>query len=267
MSAIKMVAVDMDGTMCRGDHCFDETRFRRVFARMQDAGCRFVVASGNQYWQLRDFFPGYDEELSFVAENGAYVKDQGEVVFVGTFARPTVLKALEWVESCDDALCIMSCLNGAYIQRGSATEEYASIMRTWYHRLDWVDDLREVDDPVLKFALNVPQERTWDYFDRIRSELGGDIAPTSSGHGAIDLIIPGCHKASGIERLVKRWGICPADCAAFGDGENDLQMLAYVGHSYAMENAVDEAKAVARHICPSNEEEGVLATLERLFPA
>ncbi|MDO4538359.1 MAG: Cof-type HAD-IIB family hydrolase [Coriobacteriales bacterium] len=266
MQTIKMVAVDMDGTMCRGDHRFDEPRFRRVLERIVAAGCKFVVASGNQYWQLRDFFPGYDEELSFVAENGSYVKDQREVVFVGTFERSTVLRALDWVESRDDVLCIMSCLNGAFLQRGRATQEYADIMHTWYHRLDWVDDLRDVEDPVLKFALNMPQETTWDYFDRIRADLGGELAPTSSGHGAIDLIIPGCHKASGIERLAQRWGIDPADCAAFGDGENDIKMLEYVGHSYAMANAEDTVKAVAKYGCPSNEEEGVLTTLEQLFP-
>ena len=36
---------------------------------MKRAGCHFVVASGNQYYQLRDLFPGCDQELSFVAEN------------------------------------------------------------------------------------------------------------------------------------------------------------------------------------------------------
>ncbi len=41
---------------------------------MKRAGCHFVVASGNQYYQLRDLFPVCDQELSFVAENGAYVK-------------------------------------------------------------------------------------------------------------------------------------------------------------------------------------------------
>ena len=48
----------------------------QLLSRMNRAGCRFVVASGNQYYQLRDLFPGYYDELSFVAENGAFVKDQ-----------------------------------------------------------------------------------------------------------------------------------------------------------------------------------------------
>ncbi|CAI3301804.1 HAD family hydrolase [Enterococcus cecorum] len=70
---IKLVAVDVDGTFVRADYSFDRPRFERILSRMNEAGCRFVVASGNQYYQLRDLFPNYHEGLAFVAENGAFV--------------------------------------------------------------------------------------------------------------------------------------------------------------------------------------------------
>ena len=44
-------------------------------------------------------------------------------------------------------------------------------------------------------------------------------------------------------------------------------MLRYAGVSYAMENASGDAKAAADAICPSNDDEGVLQVLERLFLA
>ena len=43
-------------------------------------------------------------------------------------------------------------------------------------------------------------------------------------------------------------------------------MLQYCGYSYAMENAPQNVKDAARYVCPSNEEDGVLVTLEKLFP-
>ena len=67
---IKLVAVDVDGTFVRSDYTYDVPLFRRILAAMQEVGCQFVVASGNQYYQLRDLFPDYYDELSFVAENG-----------------------------------------------------------------------------------------------------------------------------------------------------------------------------------------------------
>ena len=66
---IQLVAVDIDGTFVRSDYTYDVPRFQRILSRMKEIGCHFVVASGNQYYKLRDLFPGYDEELSFVAEN------------------------------------------------------------------------------------------------------------------------------------------------------------------------------------------------------
>ena len=73
---IKLVAVDIDGTFVRSDYTYDISRFKRILSCMENAGCNFVVASGNQYYQLRDLFPGYCDELSFVAENGAFVKTE-----------------------------------------------------------------------------------------------------------------------------------------------------------------------------------------------
>ncbi|WP_256866546.1 HAD hydrolase family protein, partial [Streptococcus suis] len=49
---------------------------------------------------------------------------------------------------------------------------------------------------------------------------------------------------------------------AFGDSDNDIEMLNYVGYSYAMENATDKVKAVAKYRAPSHLEAGVLQVIE-----
>lgn len=210
---IKLVAVDIDGTFVRSDYTYDVPRFKRILARMKEAGCSFVVASGNQYYQLRDLFPGYDDELSFVAENGAFVKDRTEIVFVADMLKETVRFVADLCEEYPEIQSVMCGL----------------------------------------------------HYDMFRERLEGRLEPTTSGHGAIDLILPGCHKASGLKRLAKRRGISPEQCAAFGDGGNDIEMLKYCGHSYAMANAPEEVKRAAKYVCPSNEEDGVLVTLEELF--
>lgn len=65
---VKLVAVDMDGTYARSDYTYDIPRFEAILDRMKEVGCQFVVASGNQYYQLRSLFPNYYNELSFAAE-------------------------------------------------------------------------------------------------------------------------------------------------------------------------------------------------------
>ena len=55
---IKLVATDMDGTFLHNDNTYDVERFKNILSKMNEIDCNFVVASGNQYYQLRDFFPG-----------------------------------------------------------------------------------------------------------------------------------------------------------------------------------------------------------------
>ena len=264
-SEIKLVAVDIDGTFVRGDYSYDEERFRRIFSRMQRAGCRFVAASGNQYYQLLDLFPEFCDEISYVAENGAFVKDRTELVFAADMHRETVHEVIDLCRKYPEIKNVLCGRNSAYCQRGTVSEEFFALTSVYYHRLKWVEDFKEVEDQILKFAPTVPEEKTYEYYDLFCEKLKGKVEPTTSGHGSIDLILPGCHKASGLERLVRRWGITPEQCVAFGDGGNDMEMLRYCGHSYAMENAPDPVKQAAKQVCPSNEEDGVLVTLEKLF--
>lgn len=262
---IKLVAVDIDGTFVRSDYTYDIPRFKRILSLMKHAGCHFVVASGNQYYQLRDLFPGYYDELSFVAENGAFVKDRTELVFTANMPRETIDSVIDVCREYPEIQNVLCGLDSAYCERGTVSQAFFELTGVYYHRLQWVDDFKEVRDQILKFAPTVPEEKTWDYYEIFRKRLGGKVEPTTSGHGSIDLILPGCHKASGLKRLVERFGITPGQCAAFGDGGNDIEMLRYCGHSYAMDNASQDVKDAAKHVCPSNEEDGVLVTLEELF--
>lgn len=263
---IKLVAADMDGTFARSDYTYDMTRFKAALSRMKAAGCQFVIASGNQYYQLRSLFPGYYDELSFVAENGAFVKEKEELVFSAEMSRAAILKVLELCKAHPEVKNVMCGLESAYCERETVSQEFFELTNIYYHRLKWVDDFAQVDDQILKFAPTVPAEKTAYYCDLFHEKLNGSLVPTSSGHGSIDLIIPGCHKAAGLKMLVKRWEIAPEQCIAFGDGGNDLEMLEYCGSGYAMENAPDNVKEAADFVCPSNNDDGVLVTLDQLFP-
>ena len=55
------------------------------------------------------------------------------------------------------------------------------------------------------------------------------------------------------------------ETAAFGDGWNDLELFAQANFRFAMRNAVEELKNQSNFIIPSNDEEGVLQTIELLL--
>ena len=262
---IKLVAVDVDGTFVRDDYTYDIERFDKIFSRMKAAGCKFVVASGNQYYQLRDVFQKFGDNISYVAENGAFVKDCGELIFAADIPKETVDLVVDICRQYPEILNVLCGVKSAYCERGAVSQEFFDLTKIYYHRLEWTDDFKKVDDQFLKFAPTVPVEKTYFYYDLFKEKLIGKLTPTTSGHGSIDLIVPNCHKASGLKRLAERWGISPSECVAFGDGGNDIEMLKYCGESYAMANAPQEVKNVAKYTCPSNNDDGVIITLEKIF--
>ena len=62
---------------------------------------------------------------------------------------------------------------------------------------------------------------------------------------------------------MERWKIDADQIMAFGDSENDIEMLELAGYSFAMENGEEKVKRMAKYIAPSNDEAGVLQVLEQ----
>ena len=72
-------------------------------------------------------------------------------------------------------------------------------------------------------------------------------------------------KASTLAAWCAARGIDAADVVTFGDMPNDMPMLRWAGRSWAVANAVEEAKAAAKSITASNDEDGVAQVIEELF--
>lgn len=115
----------------------------------------------------------------------------------------------------------------------------------------------------MKFAIECPDEKT-DYFVQLfKDNLNQYSAVTSSGHGDIDIIQPGIHKANGLKELGDILGIKLSEMCAFGDGDNDLEMLREVGDGVAMKNTIPAVLEVANHVTDTNDDEGVLNYIEK----
>ena len=63
--SVKLIAVDMDGTFLSDAKTYNRPRFLNQYQRMREQNIRFVVASGNQYYQLISFFPDIAHEIAF----------------------------------------------------------------------------------------------------------------------------------------------------------------------------------------------------------
>ncbi|WP_088815410.1 MULTISPECIES: Cof-type HAD-IIB family hydrolase [Listeria] len=261
---IKLVAVDMDGTFLDDKKNYDREWFLDIYGRMRRVGAEFVVASGNQYVQLATFFEEIKEEITFVSDNGAYVRKGDEDIFAGIFDKRAFTEITAVLREKTDFETIICGKKGAYVLE-TVSEEFCDFVKFYCPVLIKVADFSEIDDVVFKFALSCKEEETYRLLDELSGSISHLATPVSSGHGSIDLIQPGYHKGHAIEILMEKWGISKDEVMTFGDGGNDLEMLRLAEFSFAMENAPDYVKKAARFEAKSNNDSGVLVELDKRF--
>ncbi|MDT0001126.1 Cof-type HAD-IIB family hydrolase [Listeria cossartiae subsp. cayugensis] len=260
---IKAIAVDMDGTFLDENGEYDRGRFEQIYAELVQNGIRFIVASGNQYYQLKSFFPEKDDELFYVAENGAVIFHRGELRSVNRFEETLIQKIL-WtlIQEYQDLQVILCGVKSAYLLK-AANPDFKAFAKKYYFELQEVDSFDVLpDDTFIKFALDVEVAKTGQIVEDLNQTFAGEIRAVSSGHGSIDIIIPGVTKGSAIQQLLNEWQVAPDDLLAFGDANNDLEMLQLTPNSYAMQESSPEVLATAKHVAPSNKEAGVLQIVE-----
>jgi hydroxymethylpyrimidine pyrophosphatase-like HAD family hydrolase len=69
-------------------------------------------------------------------------------------------------------------------------------------------------------------------------------------------------KSIGISKVASEFNICKNEILVFGDDTNDKDMFLNSGLSVAMSNAIDDIKALADHICDTNDNDGVAKWLD-----
>ena len=263
--AIKMIITDLDGTFYHKDLTYDKKRFNKLYQQMKENNIRFVVASGNQYFQLISFFD-HPEELTFISENGGYIVKEGKEIFSVEIKDETYHKVIDVLTKYPEiAINIVCGKNSAYVTHEMSEKDF-QIFIQYFPKMVRVDNLHDVQDQIMKFALMTSEEKVNEIADELNKVIDDSLSIVTSGHGCIDLIVSGIHKGFAVKKLMDIWHIQPEEIMAFGDAKNDLEMLKTAGYGFVMANGSEEMKqAIGRVSLSSNEEDGELEIIEEYF--
>ena len=129
--------------------------------------------------------------------------------------------------------------------------------------------ITEVDDllawlersPTKLVVVSKPEE-----LDALRPKLvarfGDRLFIAKSLPHFLELASPTISKGSGLGFVAEHLGFTAPQTVAFGDGENDRELLEWAGYGVCVENGDDGLKEIADWVCPGPEEEGVAQALE-----
>ena len=266
---IKIIATDMDGTLLDPQGQLDLPRLEKILDQLDQRGIRFVIATGNEVHRMRQLLKYLVERVVLVVANGARIFENDELLQAQTWDDAMVDRALDHFKGreCQDQF-VVTGMNGGFVKEGTVFTELDKFMtpemiEKLYQRMNFVNEFdSNLFGGVLKMSMVVGEERSDSVLQEINDLFDGHVRAVSSGYGCIDILQDGIHKAWGLEELLKRWNLKPEQIMAFGDSENDIEMLELAGISYAMENAEDAVKRVATKVAPANSQAGVYKVLE-----
>ncbi len=263
---IKMVALDLDGTIVNEDLKISDKTLKVLKHLIQNTDVRVVIATGRMFTSALPFATQIGIVEPLVIYQGAMIKnlDNGHSM---RFHKPIPLQvAKEVLELLVDGkyhtnLYINDQLwttdhphySASYAKTSGITPRLAPCLLTALddHGLD-PTKIMAIDDNRVPELLGALKER-----------FGPRLSVCQSRFNFCEIIDPDASKWNALKQLADHWGIQPHQVMAIGDQGNDVSMLTHAGIGVAMGNAPDEVKAIANYVTETVDEDGAANAIEQ----
>ena len=269
---VKLIASDMDGTLLMDDHATISKRSTNAIREAIRRGIPFVPISSRMLNFLMEPFSELPEIRYVITSNGAvcYDLESKTQLFSVPIAQGDLLEILENLAD-EEHLLELHYDNTAFLSRKRA--EYLKIHGLPERLLQFVEKKQIVVDSLSELVrhtkpsvekINFPyllpgeRDRIWEKIKHIQG-----ICMSSSGPQNLEINHKNANKGTALRALCDHLGISIADTIAFGDGNNDCEMLREAGIGVAMANAKEEIQRAADHVTLTNEQDGVAVFLEQ----
>lgn len=137
--------------------------------------------------------------------------------------------------------------------------------RKGYPHIYYIDSWKEIDRSINKVSIAYHADVMAQVSAQAKKDLKDSYWLGLTTPKWLELMPLGITKGSGLQALTELLHIPMANVMAFGDGENDIEMLQAAGIGIAMENAMEEVKAAADDITAGNNNDGIAAALWKYF--
>ena len=272
---IRLIASDLDGTLLNTQQTISDYT-ADVLCRAAQMGYYVVPSTGRSLYALPPELDRFPHEYRLI-NSGAAVMEQtsGRYIYSAEISHDSLANFFQMIDGYDVA-CNLACKDGPYMVRPQRDRFLEDLCTTHGRDAFWLDfylnKVKTFDDfqswlsdsnpTVFKINLYFRDEKS-------RSEIPSmmkafpDLFVCHSPGG--DLEITDVHATKGLALIAlgKHLGLSPEQMIAFGDTDNDIDMLKTVGIGVAMANARPEALAVADRVTRSNDEDGVAWAIEQ----
>ena len=259
---MRAFACDLDRTLIAEDLEL-RPRTRAAISAVRAAGTEVIVATGRMFRSVRPYLEAAGLTTPVVCYQGAVVADPQTGEFLRHEPIPLELAREAIARRRGRGLRAQLLRRTTSCTSRAETPEarrYAEFQHLPIHvvgpLLDWLDrpptKLVTIGDPEELDALEV----------RLRARFGERLFIAKSLPYFLEFANAGVTKGAGMAFVAEHLGLDREHVVAFGDGENDVELLEWAGYAVAVANAHERVLAAADLVCPSADEEGVAQVLE-----
>lgn len=248
MKQIKIVFFDIDGTLFDMQTKRISEKTMEALKKLQVNGIKICVATGRPSISL-PVFDGVEFD-AYITFNGSLCYNQSEIIFSNPIAREDAKKIIQNATDIGRPVSVATKIRLASNGTDDDLEEYYSFA---HQKVVIADDFDEVcKDEIYQIMMGCYPS---DYDAILKDVKGAKI--TAWWSRAVDIIPASGGKGVGVQKILDYYGFHPSEALAFGDGNNDIEMLQAVGTGVAMGNASAELKEIADEVCGPVSEDGI----------
>lgn len=250
----KIVFFDVDGTITHHENGSISHKTKEAIYTLKNKGIKVVAATGRPLSlcnEIREL--GID---TFITANGGYVKHNNEVIHKNTMDRKIIQDVFEFAQKEKDALSFYTeefTMNGIENQNTiKALKETLSL-----NEYPGTTELTLIEE-VFLMCLFANDESAEKYVSRFP-----DLTFRRWHPFVLNVLQEDISKSLAIKKTLEYFNIDKTEAAAFGDGENDIDMLEIAGLGIAMGNGNDKVKEIADYVTKKSSEDGIYFALKK----
>lgn len=252
---IKAIFFDIDGTLVSFNTHRVAASTKEALRILRKKGIKVFVATGRQIHAIDNL--GLLQFDGYITLNGSYcLEGKDNVIYKRGIPDEDIRSLIHYQQETEAFPCAFVYENNTTIN--FTNEDTASILRLLNFPEIPVRALEEYDGEevfqLIAFFKEGQERRIMEAIPHCESTRWNPLFT--------DVVPKGSSKAVGMDQILAHYHIDLRDSMAFGDGGNDIPMLAHAGIGVAMGNAGEEVKQAARYVTSSVDEDGIMKALQ-----
>jgi Cof subfamily protein (haloacid dehalogenase superfamily) len=260
----QLIASDLDGTLLNNAHMVDAYT-ADTLQQLEKSGVQFVIATGRHYLDVMGIRDVLGIRAHLITSNGARIHSPENQLIHAENIQASVVQALSQAEFAAGTL-----LN-FYLDDAWLIDQHSQYLLDMHQDSGFsyqISDLAQHHgEGVAKVLYIGDHEHLLSVEQKLRERFGNTLYITFSMPDCLEVMAAGVSKGHALQVVLERLGLSTEQCIAFGDGQNDLELLQTAGHPRLMSNANPRLVAALPGVLKigSNEESGVAKHLRTAF--